>query len=536
MKKSKLLYLFISAGSICSLSSCVDDKYDLSDIDTTTAIKINDLTVPVRLDAITLDNVLEVDDDGLIGIYTNAQGKQYYAIKQEGYFDAQPVKIGELVLKDYVSVPQLPLTLPTGVNTIKDKTVPFSYLINNVDPALVSLSYFGLNPNKQMEINLSVYPSTATLSNVEIQLPETYVASYNGETFSGGVVPVNIVNGKMDYPIYIVSMTFEGEELLIPENNSLNIKGNIGFKNATVSNGSDLTFDFSMSSFSVNVVSGEIDYNVELPEIQPVELNDLPDFLTEGETTLILENPQLYLNFSNLFGADYQTGLNIYPMGLGTEEILIPALTFQQSIVLAPDTKDLGLQIDAETTVLEDVPELSYILKGTGLPQSIQIEMTGTKLTGEIHNMVLGTDEGIDVSGGYTFFTPLAFSEGSQIIYQKAETDFFGDDVENVEVSHFRLQSDVTSQIPVDVELTLYPLDKDGNKIQGKNGYVSASSVVAYGTSKLDLNIDQPFNGLDGLEYEVKAYNMNGVSLSPDQTIKLDNIRATISGEYVTKF
>lgn len=519
------------------MSACVDDKYDLDDIDTTTAIKINDLTIPVNVSTITLDNVLDIEDDGLIGIYTNAQGQKYYAIKQEGSFHADPVKIKELELKDYVTVPSL--TLPIGSGTIQDATVQFSYLINNVDKSLEYLSYFGLNPNNRMEINLTVTPAVE-MSNVQIQLPTNYVASYNGETITGGIIPVDIIDGKMQYPIYIESMLFD--PVLKPtileqtEEHRLDITDYIGLKSATISNASgDVTFSFTMSNFSVNVVSGAIDYLVELPVINPVELNDLPDFLTEGETTLILENPQLYLDFSSLFGANYNTGLSISPIGVDTEVIKIPDLTFQQSIVLAPNTDDLGLSLSLDNTVKENVPDLKNILKGKGLPESIQIDMYETSLDGEIHNMVLGTEEGIDVSGSYTFFTPLSFSNGTEILYQKKETDFFGDDVKNVLVRHFRIQSDVISEIPTDVTLEVYPLDKNGNRIKGKNGEIKGFTTVAQGSSKLDLEIAEEFSGLDGVEYAVKADNMNGVSLSPEQTITLNNIRATISGEYVTK-
>lgn len=34
-------------------TGCVDDSYDLSDIDTTTRIEVKDLTIPVNIDAIT---------------------------------------------------------------------------------------------------------------------------------------------------------------------------------------------------------------------------------------------------------------------------------------------------------------------------------------------------------------------------------------------------------------------------------------------------------------------------------------------------
>ncbi|MDE5657722.1 MAG: hypothetical protein K2I25_01540 [Muribaculaceae bacterium] len=42
-----------AALTTVALTGCVDDKYDLSDIDTTAGIKVNDLVVPVNIDAVT---------------------------------------------------------------------------------------------------------------------------------------------------------------------------------------------------------------------------------------------------------------------------------------------------------------------------------------------------------------------------------------------------------------------------------------------------------------------------------------------------
>lgn len=46
-------YLLYAAGLIAaaSVTSCVDDKYDLSDIDTTARIQVDNLTIPVNVDA-----------------------------------------------------------------------------------------------------------------------------------------------------------------------------------------------------------------------------------------------------------------------------------------------------------------------------------------------------------------------------------------------------------------------------------------------------------------------------------------------------
>lgn len=54
------------AAALPLLAGCVNDDYDLSDIDTTTRVSVNDLILPVNIDAITLGDVISVDEDSRI--------------------------------------------------------------------------------------------------------------------------------------------------------------------------------------------------------------------------------------------------------------------------------------------------------------------------------------------------------------------------------------------------------------------------------------------------------------------------------------
>lgn len=530
MNMIKFQYVGLFLGGLLTVTSCVDDKYDLSDIDTTTAIKLDGLVVPVKLNQITLDEVLDIDkeSDGIIGEYTDKNGNKYYAIRKEGYFSADPVKINELRLTDFVNVPEI--SLPPCNGTIPPQSVDFSYLIKNVDSSLLYLSYFGLKEGEYMKIDLDIKPASAKVSNLELLIPDTYVATCNGVEYTNGVIPVEIENGSLKNPIYVTQMRFA--PVLANVDNTLDINGKIGIKSANInSNGENLTFHFSMSSYTANVVSGAINYAVEAPSINSIELIDLPDFLTSGETNLILQNPQLYLDFSRMYGANYNTDLIISPVGNGVVQTVIDKISFQSAIVMAPDAANLGLPNLYSSPVLMNVPQLKYVLSGNGLPKTLNISLENTYLDGEITNIVLGTDPGIELSGSYTFFTPLAFAEGTKIIYNKKETDFFGDDMKDVEVRELQLSANITTNLPFAVTLTVYPLDKAGNKLDAASATVPANAKE----SLFDVHFTNTFNGLDGVEFTVTADDVSGDSLSPDQFLLLENIRAKVTGEYVTK-
>lgn len=48
------------------LTGCIDNKYDLDDLDTTTEIKVNNLVLPVNFDVVTLSDIITIDEDSKI--------------------------------------------------------------------------------------------------------------------------------------------------------------------------------------------------------------------------------------------------------------------------------------------------------------------------------------------------------------------------------------------------------------------------------------------------------------------------------------
>ena len=82
MKTRHFLFTGLSALSVFVLSSCVDSDYDLSDIDSMARFKTKNLVVPLNLDAITLDQVMDLDEDSEIKKFEDPEtGKTWYAIK-----------------------------------------------------------------------------------------------------------------------------------------------------------------------------------------------------------------------------------------------------------------------------------------------------------------------------------------------------------------------------------------------------------------------------------------------------------------------
>ncbi len=65
----KFHLLAVGSAAVVMLGACVDDNYSLDDIDTTTRITVDNLTLPVNIDAVTLADVITYDDDSRIKPY-----------------------------------------------------------------------------------------------------------------------------------------------------------------------------------------------------------------------------------------------------------------------------------------------------------------------------------------------------------------------------------------------------------------------------------------------------------------------------------
>lgn len=81
-----------AAVLITAASSCVDNAYDLSDIDTTSRFNAKDLVIPMNIDQITLDQVLDLDDDSEVKTIVQ-NGKKIYAVQKDGTFKSDPIKV-----------------------------------------------------------------------------------------------------------------------------------------------------------------------------------------------------------------------------------------------------------------------------------------------------------------------------------------------------------------------------------------------------------------------------------------------------------
>lgn len=174
-------------------TGCVDDSYDLSDIDTTTRVEVKDLTIPVNIDAITLSDILDIDDDSKIKVVT-IDGKEFYAFTENGSFGSDPIYIEKITATAPVLDPttrtlaqvaaeQQRAATPAERYTyeIVDMGNDFSYNAGNIDKSIIEAHAVGVD-NLRFSIHLTTHDvdtsaDRETFTDLVIELPKGMTAT-----------------------------------------------------------------------------------------------------------------------------------------------------------------------------------------------------------------------------------------------------------------------------------------------------------------------------------------------------------------------
>lgn len=591
---------------------CVDNNYDLSDIDKSVEVPVNDLVIPVNFNPVTLNTIIDIDNSESITKEKTADGKEIYVYSYRGDFgdNSKDIKINDFRVKAPDNInPSIVHVNTSDLNKARKKvpglgniisynmnhmSTAFSYKINDID-SKVSMIQEVITPKVTFSTSLSLPKSILNLckeveiKNVKMKFPKglylnlsegakksngkngidnannaakSSIGTYNPETGELIIDQYTAKNGKID--VSLTAEVIDIEELGIKlANNQFDFDGAIDVESGQldlITDLEDLTrfptnfdvdIDYDFSSFDITKFSGKIDYDIDAPDFKPADLSDIPDFLAQEETKIKIANPQIYISIDNTcapYGLGGSAGLEITPIRDNEKDT---PLKMDEKIVIGHD-KGVGpykYAISPEGTALKPVKEyedatkylfsqLGNVLYGEGLPQKLDVDFINPKIEGTAENFPLGTNIP-SVKGNYLFRAPLALADGSQIIYSGTEDDWNSDALEDLYVQTLELTADVTSTVPLAVRLSADILNKDKQHI----GIASATEIPS-GAQNYPITISITpeqgrdfISGIDGIFYKAWAISNapadQAEALSPEQTLKLDNIRVKVSGKYV---
>lgn len=314
MIKKKLFLLLTAVGTV--FASCVDSNYKLSDLDTTVGISVNNLTLPLNVDSLVLDQVLDLDDDGKVKRDTLESGDIIYAIIEKGSFESDAIEIPAFETESPEIEPITSvLTRDKSANIRrrkggieKDGVTSANYPINvtdftkfettgEVDPSITAIDKIGVNADFGAVINVSENPDLVEKINyisfeeLKMNVPKglegTFIVSMGKEEKNITKCYDN-VTGVLDLGKYKEEY---GEELQIKVENTLSeLKFNAHVDAIDVTRaGDDIKLEngeFRLTS-SVSVDGDIVVYGEDVND--GFTLDDLPDFINYECTPTLSE-------------------------------------------------------------------------------------------------------------------------------------------------------------------------------------------------------------------------------------------------------
>ncbi len=607
MNKRRLIpaALWVTAISPLFFASCVDDSYDLSkDIDMTVTIGGN-LSIPgSNTEEFTLDQIMDLEDhsdnpeDSVIRVDANGD----YRLLQKESSDPTDVSIDPVdIAKPECEPDTTKLDFTTAAGTaeleaeVKDVTMHFTFEKTDVTTDIVSISSAGVDFKANLTLRFDLLSQNvdeitlkkgfkiemrmenqAQPDNMTIELVDNVNYSLEGQTIVFESDQVIQRGGILRIPVRFLSIhnfpegqgLYEPGHFLMKTNVIANGKAstaNVGAGNVQV----DLINDAEVPSFTLQKVTGIFDPDVDIT-VDPVTVNDVPDFLDEDGNNLDLKNPYIKLTISNETPLDVNLTADIIRVKDGQEDtpIKIGSTTADRdSIVLyrgaenRPTVSTYYLSREAMPEYDNPSNHIYNIEMGDdiyrliqNIPDEIKLENIEAKALNKEYTVSLGEDGAqYEVNTDYEINAALQFGEQLRIVYNDTINDWSGD-LEDISIRTAYVEMDAINGIPLNFKLDAQAIDVNGNvypnvtvnpvqgtiaaglKITDGNGTATVSEPT---TSKVVLEIaceSGEMADLDGLiiNFEADAKNLTpeqrNATLNKGMTLKLDNIRIRIEG------
>lgn len=607
MNKRRLTHAALWATALAPLffASCVDDSYDLSkDIDMTVTIGGN-LSIPgSNTEEFTLDQIMDLEDhsdnpeDSVIRVDANGD----YRLLQKESSDPTDVSIDPVTINkpECESTPTT-LNFTTVAGTaeleaeVKDVTMHFTFEKTDVTTDIVSIS----SADVEFDANLTLRFDELSQNVDEITLK----SGFNIEMRMEGQTKANnmdlVLLNNNDYELDGQTITFKtpqtirkGKTLRVPvrflgiqnfpKGQGLYEPGHFLMKTNVIANGwastanvgagnvqVNLVNDAEVPSFTLQKVTGIFDPDVDIT-VDPVTVNDVPDFLDEDGNNLDLKNPYIKLTISNETPLDVNLTADIIRVKDGQEDtpIKIGSTTVDRdSIVLyrgaenRPTVSTYYLSREAMPEYDNPSNHIYNIEMGNDIyrliqtiPDEIKLENIEAKALNKEYTVSLGEDGAqYEVNTDYEINAALQFGEQLRIVYNDTINDW-GGDLEDITITRAYVEMDAINGIPLNFKLDAQAIDVNGYvypnvTVTPKQGTIAAGLKITDGngtatvseptTSKVVLEIaceSGEMADLDGLiiNFEADAENLTpeqrNATLNKGMTLKLDNIRIRIEG------
>lgn len=596
MKKTLYCLMLSSLGIT---TACVDNSYDLSkDIDMTVTVG-GDLTTPANsseeikvgdlLDIDTENSDLKLDEDSNYVLEINGDPENSKVTVNDVSVEGTSSTNSSSDLAFTTSMLQkkgsnISPEDETSVENIEELNSVWSLSSKDVTEDLVDIDYVDHIRNNIISLNLNFGGSAQGMilkkgltftfpSYMEIDLPGALTSVFDTLTLNNGKTQLRLKNDKeltkqgLTWQIYLKKINFKDKNIPSGEgfhgdsvkfNVSIPVEGTVAVKRKhfpASSSSMRLTLVSRVSSNTMTLerVRAKVDPKIDF-NISSVHITDLPDFLTDNEVKVDLDNPRVLLEVLNNSEVDLNFSGELYPYKNGALQdtaivrVGTPVSTRNSRTIslkgatnnllcLSPKNEDIPagykwVQVDNLPDLIKDIPD------------SIQIENVQVQVRPDtFYTVTLGVDKSVRTD--YDLKAPLKFGRKFHIVY-KDTLNGWNEDLDNYELKEAQVTLNAINSIPLNLEISAEAIDADGNVMPDVQvttvGTILAPQNEEKKSEQKITFILKKDNGriqnLDGLIIRLDGTACNKEqesswvprTLNAKQTLKLDELRLSIKG------
>lgn len=581
--------------------SCTDSDYDLSNVDMTVGLGGGELKLPVSSsDVIPLKEVLKFSDSEVVD--TIEGGDYMFAKNGDAVSPAHP-KIDRItVMKlnsqgfdfDLGSILQKAISEQLSSSTKGMKRIR----VNITESKIVNtFEYGGPQPQEveelkeayitaKMKLTISFSENlkklVGSVGEMKITLPTymSFEAEGSGFKKDGTSLVFTNISTSEDLSVAIsinkLSMGTQPDELgkLESKDNYITMDGNLKLEAKITDVNPNLSgVDYSdckiTSELIINddkpvtldKVTGRFAPTIDLSNLGEANITGLPDFLTEGDVCIDLDNPQIALTLESDLTVGGELAGNIKYWRNGQEG----SFSLPEPIKLKASTENSGeMSVNricicrdkskVDPTMYDQVIETENI-KDLLYPKIIdKIAFSGAATADKNNVYTYELGKTYTVQPSYRLESPLAFGEDAKIVYTEKFEDW-NKDIKDFDVTDgtcIVMEAVVENRIPVHLNVEAIPLGIDGSELPSNVIKVDIDADIKASPNGTDIATSdlhivltpakQGLKKLNGIKIKVsgaaKDANGNnpvkGITLNARKhSLVLQNIRLSLKGKAV---
>ncbi len=587
MKIKKHLYIVALMTAIIT-ASCVDERYDMDDISEDMHFFENGISFPLlQTGDLYFDDLISSEDEIVLnekGVYEISTNSEVLSVEMQV---VDKVRIPEQNL-DFGVIKSFNATIPSGSVTFElpseltdynadlhcetakiDEKVTYIEKIYTHDNWVSTIKFEILDGSgKAISSQSGLRVDKIKFENYKLELPSALIMDKEQITASGNIKVstdensnIIVLNGEAMENSVVIGVKINGvaigedmfvdNKIILDEEVSLNgtISLSVSNSGAMVEQTLQIAPNLNIPEVYIDEALGNATMSDEL-ENERVYIGQLPDFLNNPETSLILTNPYIPLVIETTVPMDTiyadvvlvprdENGNNIYNENGEKIEIEV------NHIAVPGDDHDTpGATINYEYVACQRIPELDNLgydfiecLELGTITQKIPsyIEVSGRGYTDPNHIYDFYMGEPYYANINYEVRVPFMVEESTCIVYEDETSDLNSDLFELLKVSVVYANAKIKNGFPADMTLEVTAYDINGNELNGVE-IIVPQTIKASKTTELTENVEPTesdvrleikelvqgeLQKLDQLKYRVKVLFPDKGLISKYQTLNM---------------